>query len=120
MIDISEMITDPDFAIIFQIERQTGGAFEHGEYAETASIFTVTGIIHPYNPKRQEYDLEGNIITGDIYVYCKHKLCLSRDDAETGTSDIVIWNGERYKLKDVKNWSQHGYYRAVAERISPC
>jgi hypothetical protein len=128
MINVSEIMTDPDFAITFQIERHSGGTFERGEYTENTSIINVSGIIHHYNPKRQEYDMQGNVITGDIYVYCKQKLYLSRDKSpdespdnkHTGTSDIAIWNGKRYKLKDVKNWSQHGYYRAVAERISPC
>lgn len=159
-INVFELITDPDFARPFQIERHSGGKFIDGLYTSLATTFNVYGIIQPYQPKTVEYTENGDQITGDIKIWLNQPIYTTRhnitvvtrevtsdsdsdsdtdtdtdtdvdtdtdtdsdtdtddDTSDSGISDIIIYKGERYKITYVKDWEYHGYYSAVAKRIS--
>lgn len=130
MINVSELITDNDFAITFTIHRSTGGDWVNGLFVTPDPTDIIqTGIIQPYNPKNTEYDPNGNIITGDIKIWSLTKIYLTRDDienegteeetADVGFSDTVEWNGDLYKVTSVKYWNYHGYYSAIASKVAP-
>lgn len=125
MIDVSELITDPDFAKPFMITRSSGGTFTDGLYtAGEITEINRLGIIQPYAPKEVEYDALGNAITGDIKIWSLLPIYLTRDEEteeenDSGYSDIVKWESDDYKVTWVKNWKQHGYYSAVAKKVLP-
>jgi hypothetical protein len=118
-INVSEMITDPDFAQTFNIERSSDGIFVDGLYSSTKRTFSVVGIVQPYQPKTVEYTANGDQITGDIKIWTLDPIYTTRDDnTNSGISDIIIYKEEKYKVTYVKDWKSHGYYSAVAKRIS--
>lgn len=118
-INVKELITDPDFAQNFSIERHSQGGFVDGLYSSTVSTINVYGIVQPYQPKTVEYSQNGDQITGDIKIWLLQQIFTTRDDtSESGISDIIVYKGERYKVTYVKDWIYHGYWSAVAKRIS--
>lgn len=118
-INVSELITDPDFAQRFQIERHGQGAFMDGLYTSLSTVIDVYGVVQPYQPKTVEYSENGDQITGDIKVWLTRKIFTTRnDESASGISDTIIYKGERYKVTYVKDWQHHGYFSAVAKRIS--
>ena len=127
-INVKELITDPDFARPFQIERHSGGTFVDGLYSSLSSTIDIYGIIQPYQPKTVEYLPNGDQITGDIKIWTLTPMYTTRHNVtesngqetvtDSGISDIIIYKGERYKITYVKDWEYHGYYSAVAKRIS--
>ena len=134
-INVKELITDPDFARPFQIERHSGGTFVDGLYSSLSNTIDIYGIIQPYQPKTVEYLPNGDQITGDIKIWSLTPIYTTRHNVSTNTreanennnqqttvdsgiSDIIIYKGERYKVTYVKDWEYHGYYSAVAKRIS--
>lgn len=118
-INVSEIINDPDFAKKFQIERHEQGTFMDGLYTSLKRVIDVYGIVQPYNPKTVEYGANGDVITGDIKIWLLQEIFTTRDnDEDSGISDIIIYKDERYKITNVKDWEYHGYWSAVAKRIS--
>lgn len=118
-INVKELITDPDFAQNFSIERHSGGTFVDGLYSSNSTTFNVYGIVQPYQPKTVEYTQNGDQITGDIKIWLLQQIFTTRDETtDSGISDIIIYKGERYKVTYVKDWIYHGYWSAVAKRIS--
>lgn len=118
-INVSELITDPDFAQRFQIERHEQGAFMDGLYTSLSTVIDVYGVVQPYQPKTVEYSENGDQITGDIKVWLTRKIFTTRnDESVSGISDTIIYKGEKYKVTYVKDWQYHGYFSAVAKRIS--
>lgn len=118
-INVAELITDPDFAQKFQIERHEQGVFMDGLYSSLTRIIDVYGIVQPYQPKTVEYSENGDKITGDIKIWLNEPIFTSRiNETDSGISDTIIYKDEKYKVSNVKDWENHGYYSAVAKRLS--
>lgn len=118
-INVAEMITDPDFAQQFQIERHEQGTFLDGLYSSLTRTIDVYGIVQPYQPKTVEYLPNGDQVTGDIKIWLLQEIFTTRiNENDSGISDTIIYKGEKYKVTYVKDWDYHGYYSAVAKRIS--
>lgn len=118
-INVHEMIKDPDFAQRFQIIRHEQGTFIDGLYSSLTNTIDVYGIVQPYQPKTVEYLPNGDQVTGDIKIWLNEQIFTTRiNDTESGISDTIVYKNEKYKVTFVKDWESHGYYSAVAKRLS--
>jgi len=126
MIDVSELIHDPDFASTITIERTSAGHFEKSEYVRNKTILTVEGVmVNPQNSKEIEQTSEGDRAAGyvEIYVDPDFKLYVTRnrEDGKNNISDIIIENygteyEVRYRITNVFDRRQWGFTRAQAIR----
>ena len=118
MIDLSEIITDPDFAEAFNIERKTG-SFNLGRYVEGDPVVIPTvGIITPANALEIQQIPEGDRLTASITVKTTVPLYVSRLGLQSGVPDLIDWNGSQWKVSYVWPWQDFGYYKAVAVRLA--
>ena len=117
MINISELITDPDFNQNFNVIRTTG-TYVTGRFTTTTTTIAFTGVIDPLNTKDMLQLPEGDTIKGAINVYTLAALNTTQaTTAGAGTlPDEVVWMGENYKVLNVKNYADYGYYKATAVR----
>lgn len=114
MLNVSELMSDPDMAQAFQVERN-GGAFDEGEWMPAApTVLDMVGIIQP--AKREdvlEILPEGARAKNIIVVFCDQELLI--DDGDTRRSDVILWRGNPYRVIASKDWSDHGFWQAWAE-----
>lgn len=123
MINISDIVLDPDFA-------QPSGFIVTRTYGDWVSgTFTVTsteelnysGVIEPSpNTKDMMQVPEADRIQGIIVVWSTSPLNTStltnQYTDEPSITDEITWNGEQWKILQVRNFSDFGYYRAIATR----
>ncbi len=114
MIDVSELINDPDFASDFTVYRKTG-EFIEGGYSQTETAIPMTGVVIPSSPDELAMVPEGDRVTGANTFYATEALYRTR---EGGTSDEILWNGERYRVVHVWDRSANGFYKAMAARMA--
>lgn len=119
VIQISEIITDPDFAQSFNIKRGTGtwtnGVFVVG----SLQTFAFKGTILPLTTKDIKQMDIGDAITGGIKVYTLQPIYTTRldvGDTTGGLSDEVVWQGQDWKILQVNRYSDFGYWRAICVR----
>ena len=118
MIDVSEIIEDPDFAQSFYVYRSTG-SFINGVWTEsTPTRIQMYGVITVANAKEVRMLPEGDRIQGAMDFYSTKALYVTRTGQTQGTSDKILWRGDYYKLINVKNWADYGFYSATGERIA--
>ncbi len=114
MINVAELMRDPDLAQSFQVER-AGGAFDEGEWVpEVPDILNFVGIIQP--AKREDTLAilpEGARLGNMIVVFCDQEL--RNDNADDQRSDIIVWHGRPYRVMAAKHWADHGYWQVWAE-----
>lgn len=114
MINVAEIMRDPDLAQPFQVER-AGGAFDEGEWVPTApTVLNLVGIVQP--AKREDMLAilpEGARLGNMIVVFCDQELRI--DNAEDQRSDVVVWHGHPYRVMAAKHWADHGYWQVWAE-----
>ncbi|GED71177.1 hypothetical protein BRE01_48790 [Brevibacillus reuszeri] len=114
MIDVSEVITDPDFAQPFTVHRK-GGDWVKGRWVSSdVPPIRMTGVVIVADAKTLEQLPEGDRVTGLMSFYSTQELFETREE---GTSDQIEWRGERYRVKRVFPYVDYGYYKAVAERV---
>lgn len=116
---MSEVITDPDFAKEYNIHRSSGGNFDEGGWIENAeTIIPVIGPIFPTNSKDLLQVPEGDRITGTQTFYSTIQLFETENKEVKRTSDKLEWKGELYKIIKMLDYSDYGYYKAIATRIT--
>lgn len=114
LLNVSDVINDPLFVQSYTGKRQTG-AWVKGEWVPgTVSTVNFTGIITPASPKDIDQIPEGDRVTGMMAFYSLVEIFVTRT---TGTSDILVWGSEDYKVVWCNPYSDYGYYKALAVRM---
>lgn len=113
MIDVSRLITDPDFCEPFTIRRRIG-KWEAGRFIATPEDTAVTGIVEPTSGDDLEQVPEGDWVSGMMTFYTRQIVYLSQDKQQ---SDELIWRGKVYKAVQTLDWSRHGFYKVIASYV---
>ena len=117
MIDVSELMINPDFVKPLVLKRFTGGFGVEGEYAQSAPkpLRILGSVQHPSPADRARFEKEGERNTAIIKIYCGEKL--QDTDGDGKQSDVIAWNCEDYRVFECRPWSDNGYWLAFAQRI---
>lgn len=114
MINVAELMRDPDLAQAFQVERAAGSFANEGEWSQTVTTIPMVGIIQPAKSEDVlEFMPEGTRLANVIAVYCDQELRI--DNAETLRSDVILWHGNPYRATAAKHWADHGFWQIWAE-----
>lgn len=113
MIDVSRLLTDPDFCEPFVIRRRVG-KWEAGRFIAAPEDTAVTGIVEPTNGDDLEQLPEGDRVSGMMTFYTKQPVYLAQDKRQ---SDEIIWRGKTYKAQHILDWSRHGFYKVIASYV---
>lgn len=113
MIEVTELMTDPDFAQPFDIIRQSVTLVEGESQVTDVTIPGVIGVIQPAS--REDivlYASEGERADEWISIWCAQEI--RAGDGVTKFSDVIVWEGRQYRVRKSKPWHTQGHYRAWA------
>jgi len=108
MINVGEIIFDPDFCQNFVVQRKVG-EWADGRFVESTGSFNFTGIIIPASAQEINQAPEGDRVTGMMKFYSVNEVYTTN---EYGTSDIVVWRGKSYRIINVTPFVDYGYFLA--------
>ena len=60
---------------------------------------------------------EGDRVTGALTFYSPAEICETRGGEYSGTSDVIEWRGDRYRVAKVWPYADYGYWKAYAVRM---
>lgn len=121
MINISELITDPDFAQPngISFERTTIEIVNHRP-VPTTNEYNIPGIITIGDLNTNTLQQNGNQNTEAIHTYTLEPLLpVGESSDEAYLADIVLFNGQRYQVTTCLNDGQYGFYHSTANKIDP-
>lgn len=122
MINIGELITDPDFA-------QPGGVnfirrkcdIVNHRPSVTETVMNVPGIITIASDTSVEKLPEADRSTEDIHIFTHEQLFTTgrKDDVAVNDylSDIVVWQGVKYIVMKCMDDTQYGFCRSTATKL---
>lgn len=117
MINVSEIITDPDFAQEFTVYRSSG-SFIRGVWTESTPItIKMRGVVTVMNGRELNMLEEGDRIAGGMTFHSCDEIFVTRIGDKQGTSDKIKWRGEYYKVANVFPYVDYGFYKASGVRI---
>ena len=118
MIDVSELIVDPDLAQPYTVHRMSG-IWTDGEFIQTELPLPFYGVVIVANTQDVNMMPEGDRIAGlmTFYTTVDNPIFVTRNlDADQGTSDEIEWHGERYKIMQTFPYHDYGYIKAIGTR----
>lgn len=122
LVDVSELFSDPEFMQAATRRRGTRAFAVSGE-GEITTSYADTAITVSFQPVQgdgenlDELLPEGQRGSGALFrLFSSSELRV--DDGNTGLADVVTVGARRFKVMHVDDWSDHGYFRAIAEEIA--
>ena len=122
MIDVSELMDDPDFASTITVTRMAAGAYAPGGVwvAGEPVTTTETHIVQPdSNPDHTEFLPEGDRSAERAVVYSLTAVALRQADGMNQQADTFVWMGKNYRVAFSKPWDAHGYHFAIGVQYVP-
>lgn len=105
LIDVSELMSDPDFIDDFQIVRRSATVNNYGENEITENTINANGSIQSGNGDTLKRLPDGVQLSDVVTIYSNFPIYAERKD---NYADIVIICGERYQVVLVTPWRNWG------------
>ncbi len=116
-LDVSRVLLDPRFCdSTLQCERYTSSVDSKGRGVITPTVIGFAGVVTSDRGERLQRGVVGEHATDTISVITRFKL----RDAGTGvTADIVRWNGLRFTVVSVNDYSTYGrgFVECICEMV---
>lgn len=119
MINVSELIDDPDFAQAYTGVRITG-QWVDGDFVKTETSISFYGPVIAASIHDINMVPEGDRVAGMMTFLTKadNPFYVSQaSDSYEGISDYLIWRGDRYKLVQVMPLHDYGFVKGIGARI---
>ncbi len=116
-LDVSDIVLDPDFVTLdLSCARNTQTVGESGLAANAVETIDFSGVVTSDKGDVLERGAAGERVTGSILI---HSRCKLQDGGAGFAADIVTWNGRRYTVVKVNNYSTYGrgFYAATCDLI---
>lgn len=105
LLDVSEILSDPDFMTAMVCERNLQTVGTNGLATETTRNYKFTGVVTSDSGSILDRIDSGQRIKGSIVIHTR--FVLTAGSGSEG-SDVVQWNGRRYTVQNVNDYSQYG------------
>lgn len=105
-IDVTELFTDPDFTNLDLIcERNSQTVTGQGLAVNATRQYQFAGVVTNDAGDKLQRGTDGARVTGNINIHTRFRLS---DGGATLDADNVIWQGRRYVVSNVLDWSHFG------------
>ena len=98
MLDVSDVLADPDLEITFTLIRATVTIDGSGRASRQAEKTTLSGVILPATDQQLDRLPEGDRSSEVVAVYCVRQLT---SGTETLAPDEITWRGMTYRIKQI-------------------
>lgn len=119
MINVRELITDPDFCQKIKVTRTKAEIYNYVP-RQTQTSFFVTGIITIADDKDLQMLPQADRLSGAINVFTEQELYVTHYNSEENQayiSDIIDFEGETYKVAYQLGDMQYGFCRSTCVRM---
>lgn len=117
MIDVSDILEDPDLCQDFTVYRSSG-AFAAGGWVEgEPAQVPFSGVITVASAKELAQVPEGDRVQGSMAFRSSQPIYVTRNGEFKGTSDRIMWRGEPYRVVQVLPYADYGYWKAIGARM---
>jgi hypothetical protein len=117
-LDVSRVLLDPRFCdASLQCERYAAGVDAQGRGTTTQTLVGFAGVVTSDKGERLQRNAVGEHATNFISVITRFQL---RDAGTGATADVVRWNGKRYTVIQVNDYSTYGrgFMESICEMIA--
>lgn len=117
MIDLSEVLFDPDFTQQFTVYRQHG-SWSGGRWSVVnEETIIMDGIVLHVDASELVQVPEGDRIRGIMEFISTREIFVTWAEGAI-TSDQIFWSGDRFRVFRVHNFEDYGFYEGLGIRMT--
>lgn len=105
LLDVSDILGDPDFADEFIVIRRAETVNEYGESVVTQTEIFASGVVTAASGSILEQLPEGTRATGAILIHTQVRLEIV---SATAQADRIRWAGNLYTVTNLSDYSRYG------------
>ena len=115
---IALALADPNVSEFFTILR-SDGQWIQGRFQDTKTEIRARGTVSMASPKEAQMLPEADFVTGARAFYTNQPLYPTRSGSEAGvgTSDVILYDGEKWKVASAFPYRNRGYWKAICVRM---
>ena len=113
--DLSEVADDSEMAESWSIIR-SAGAFGAGGWIQQSTTIPAYGVVTVAEAKDLEMVPEGDRVTEIRAFYTTQQLFVTNAQ-NNQTSDVLVWQGTKYRIIKEPDYNNRGYWKALATRM---
>lgn len=117
MIEVVEVLNDPDLCSFWTIQRNYGQFASGGWQTTKATTIQAYGAVRNLSGKQLDMVPEADRVH-ELMTFRSTTPMYMTDAAQGITSDILTWQGSEYRIVASKNYSEQGYTLAIAARMA--
>lgn len=116
-LDVSDILTDSEFMDRFTVVRNLQTINDKGRAVNTEDQTPARGVITANNGMQLNRQPDGSLVNGAITIHTRYRLTSGVDGRD---ADEVIWQGVRYIVDNVADYSHYGHgFVAASCTIKP-
>lgn len=116
IINVADLLNDPDLCEPFTITRNPGQFAAGGWQGSGPTTFNAYGAVRNATGKELDMVPEGDRVHEMISFRSVTPMYMT-DEAQSITSDILTWHGQKYRVVFSKDYTSQGYTLAIAARM---
>jgi hypothetical protein len=116
MIDVSELMSDPDFCRTVTLRRFTVSYANEGVATQVPTDSTITAIVQAASARDLvKFQIEATRVKRIKAFYTNAEVRLG--NATDQVSDVIIVDGVSYTAVEQNDWGENGYYMTLGEAM---
>lgn len=119
-LNLSDIVASPEFSQQIEIERHQNGRFVKGRYQEDVKKIKMMAVVSATDEKRLEMIPEGDRNDTTKTIHTVDRIYMTQSEKSKGenkTSDVVLYNGDRYKVIAVIDADDYGFTESIISKI---
>jgi hypothetical protein len=116
MIDLLPVINDAAFNSTFELGSVPIQRHRDGSMSTEVNWCCLNGVVQPVTENRTQHLNEGDRFNPSIHIYCGDVLNPTWGDLPQ-LGDVVRWHERTYRIVESKDWSQYGFWQAIATEL---
>lgn len=119
-LNVADIVASPEFTQTITIKRHSNGRFVKGRFEQDEKTIKIKAVVSVSDEKTLSMIPEGDRNETTKTVHSLEKIYMTSSEASKGenrTSDIVIYNGDEYKVIAILDADDYGFTKAVISKI---
>ena len=117
LLDVSDVLDDPDFQTSITLLRTAVSGMERGRETTASTSTMMLAVVQPATSADLQRLPDASLNEGAITIWARWAFAT---DTATTKADKVVWRDDTYTVMTVDDWGEFGsgYFRAIAQRQS--
>ena len=116
MISLLPVINSAVFNTQFKLGRVPVQRNRDGSISKEVHWDCCNGVVQPASESKTQHLKEGDRFNPAITIYCGRQLNPTWGDLPI-LGDLIEWHGRTYRVVEPKDWSQYGFWQALAVEV---